>query len=49
MNLGLLVALENMDTQTHRQDSCFISIDIYIEKIYLCLDPKYRVAMMFDG
>ena len=27
MNLGVLVALENADTQTNPQDSCFISID----------------------
>ena len=27
MSLGLLVASENPNTQTHTQDSCFISID----------------------
>ena len=27
MSLGLLVALENANKHTHRQDSCFISID----------------------
>ena len=27
MTLGLLVASENVDTQTNTQDSCFISID----------------------
>jgi len=28
MTLGLLVASENVDRHTHRQDSCFISIDV---------------------
>ena len=27
MKLRLLVALENVNTQTHPQDTCFISID----------------------
>ena len=36
MKLGLLVAEKNVDRQTdrhtHRQDSCFISIDLYRKK-----------------
>ena len=28
MTLGLLLALENANTQTDPQDSCFISIDV---------------------
>ena len=48
MNLGLLVALENADkqtdTHTDRQDSCFISIDIYI--ILVCIKvSKYVLSM----
>ena len=33
MSLGLLVALENANRQTHRQDSCFISIDKSLIKV----------------
>ena len=32
MSLGLLVASENANTHTDRQDSCFISIDFPFDK-----------------
>ena len=38
MTLGLLVALENSDRHTDRQDSCFISIDIMVD-LYSCINP----------
>ena len=45
MSLGLLVASENANRHTHRQDSCFISIDhALIISIFLVL----RSYMSFD-
>ena len=38
MKLGLLVAEKNVNRQTNRQDSCFISIDLrqfYLKMLYL--------------
>ena len=35
---GTLVALENSDRHTDRQDSCFISIDIMVD-LYSCINP----------